>query len=149
MAKRKNKIRKSPKGIHGWLALVVIIFTISALNATYLLIQRINWMFTAPIGAGVYISAFILLIYTSLMWYSIFLIAEHKKKAKKFSIAALITGFIFTLWYYLIGLIFFLPNFNRFVVINSIFPILLNLIIILAIISYLKKSKRVKNTLIR
>ena len=152
MAKRKNKrnkkVKKNLKGISGWLAVILIVFIISALNNSYLLIQRIIWLFTKIIGPGVYISMFLLLIYSSLMWYSIYLILKKKKKAIKFSIIALITGFISGLWFYLIGRII-LTQFTRLTIINGISTILFNLILILAIISYLKKSKRVKNTLVR
>jgi len=146
--RKRNKVKNKFKGVHGWLAIVLIIFTISALNASYLLIQRINWLFTLPIGTGVYISMLFLLIYCPLIWYSIYLIMEHKKKAIKFSIIALIAGFIFNLWFYLVGLII-LSQVTRLIIYNGISTILFNLILILIIISYLKKSKRVKATLIR
>ena len=146
--RKRNKVKNKFKVVHGWLAIVLIIFTISALNASYLLIQRINWLFTLPIGTGVYISMLFLLIYCPLIWYSIYLIMEHKKKAIKFSIIALIAGFIFNLWFYLVGLII-LSQVTRLIIYNGISTILFNLILILIIISYLRKSKRVKATLIR
>ena len=145
--KKRKKIQRNAS-MPGWLVLVVIVFTISALNFSYLLIQRIIWLFTRTIGTGVYISMFLLLIYCYFMWSSIYLILKKRKKAVKFSIIALITGFIFGLWFYLIGRIIF-TQFTRFTLINGIPVILFNLILIIIIIFYLKKSKRVKATLTR
>ena len=148
MKRKRKQVRRNLKGIAGWLAVVLIIFIISALNNSYLLIQRIVWMFTMTIGLGVYISMLILLVYSFLIWYSVYLILKKRKKAVKLSIIALIAGFIFGLWFYLIGKIIF-TKFTKLIIISGIPVILFNLILIIAIISYLKKSKRVKATLIR
>jgi hypothetical protein len=139
--KRQNKL----KGISGWLMLVLILFFCSALNALYMLIQRIVWAFTRTIGTGVYISMFFFLIYSVLLGVSICLILMKKKKAIKFSIIALTSGIVLNLWYYLIGQLIFNPYYNLF----YIPTLLVNLIILIGIMVYIKKSRRVKNTFVR
>jgi hypothetical protein len=138
------------KGISGWLAVIVILFVLSLLSALYLLIQRIIWIFTIQVGTGVYISSILLLIFCTLTAYSLFLIFKKKKKAIKFSIIALFAGFLFNLWFYLIGQLIFYPGQEKTQVItNGVYTNILNLALVFVIISYFRKSKRVKNTFVK
>ncbi|MDO8623675.1 MAG: DUF2569 family protein [archaeon] len=150
---RKIKRKKpgvSAQGIKGWLILIILGFFYSALTSSYLLIQRLVWAFTEHIGWGVFISMFLLFIYCSLIWYSIFLLLTEKKRAVNTSIIALISGFIFLLWYNFIGqLILYIGENKQQVLTNGIFQLFINLLIIIAIALYFKNSKRVKNTFVK
>ena len=146
----KKSNNKKLRGIGGWLIPIVLIFFYSALTNSYLLIQRLVWAFTAYIGWGVFISMFLLFIYCSLIWYSIFLLLTEKKKAVNMSIIAMFSGFIFLLWYNFIGqLILYVGQNKQQVITNGIFQLFLNLLIIIAITLYFKNSKRTKNTFVK
>jgi len=139
--KRKRKTAGTNK-LGGWLVVVLIALILLELSAVYLLAQRIGTALTYSVQWGVYVSMFILLIYSILLLYSIYLILEKKKKAINLSIAALFFAVIFDIWYFVIGnYIFNKPlDFLSF---------LMNFVIVLVIIIYLKRSKRVKKTLTR
>lgn len=147
MAKKKTQSKSAKKGIGGWIIVILIAFIISALNALYLIAQRVSWVLTQNIEWGVKVSLFLLIIYFALICCSIYLILRKKKKAVETSITALIFGMIFLLWYYLIGRIVF--SYDKIMIIAGIFSILVNFAIIILIIFYLKKSKRVKSTFTR
>jgi len=135
------------KGINGWIIIILILFAFSALNAFYLIVQRLIWIFTQQIEWGVKVSLFLLITYFTLICFSLYFILEKKKKAVKMSIISLVFGAVFALWYYVIGRLIFL--YGKTMIISGIFSFIINLAIIILVIFYFKKSKRVKNTLIK
>jgi len=142
---KKQKINK----IGGWLILIIAIFILSALLSAYLLLHRLIWIFTLNVGIGVYISMFFLLVYSVLIWYSIYLILRKKRKAVNMSIIAMSAGLIFILWFFLIGQLIF-TNYDKVLIwIYGIIYLVSNLVLAILISVYLKISKRVKKTFVK
>ncbi len=128
------------KNLGGWLIIVLILFVLSFLSAFSLLVEKMLAILFLNIRFGVYISAIFL-------FYSIVLILQRKKKAYKTSIAALYIGILFSLWYFVIAQLIFYSNFRYFVLNTADF--ILNTAVLIILILYLKKSKRVKKTLVK
>jgi hypothetical protein len=160
MVKRKTKrVRRASKlykddldGIDGWLVFVLVVFILSALNATYLLIQRISWAFNPDkiVGTGVFISMFFLLLYCTLIWYAIYHLFEEKKQAVNASILALGAGLLFAFWFNIIGQWIYYVGDNKTAVLQSgSINFVFDLVVTIFLILYLKKSKRVKETFTR
>jgi len=140
----KNKIKKL-SGINGWLLIVLIDFILSAISGIVLLYLRIIGIIQGKAAWGVYISSLILLIYLAFIISSIFLITLKKKSAVKTAMITLIIGIVFAVWYYILGKLIITEQIS----INDFLLCLFNLVILVLMIFYFKKSKRVKNTLIR
>ena len=143
----RRKIEQS-KEIGGGLILVLIVFALSFLTAVSLLTQKIVAILLLNAKIGVYISAILLLFYTAFLFYSIVLVLLRKAKAVKISFLALYLGLVFTLWYWLIGPLIFYQQ-NLFLFMSNFVNLVINLAIIIAIILYLRKSKRVKDTFVK
>jgi len=137
---------KNPSKISGWLLILLIGFGLSALNFILLLAQKTLMILSGRAQWGVYLSAVLLLIYLVLIISSIFLILKKKRKSIQFSIAALIIGFIFIVWYTILGPILY---YNSKGLSFGIVVTLVNLLLSIIVVSYLKRSRRVRITLIR
>lgn len=154
MKKYSRKIIKSKqtsKKISGWLLLILGICFYSALFASNLLFQRINWIFNANAvtGFGVYISAILLIFYCIAIFTTIVFILMKKKLAIKMFIISGIFETLFTIWFYLIGQLIYFPEKASLIWKYNSIVVIINLAIILGIMFYLLKSKRVKETLVR
>jgi len=140
----KRKI-KSNKKIGGWLIAVLIVFGVSLLSSFVLLADRVISIFAQKAAWGVYVSVVLLFLYCFFLLYSGRLILNKKKKGIIMGIIALWVGFIFDVWYYLIGGIIFYEGITSYNLINTF----INLAFVVAISFYLKRSKRVRDTLVR
>lgn len=147
MAKKQKTKKKGKKlqGINGWLAIVLAIFILSAINSIILLNQKISVLVYLSFRIGVLISAVLLFVYCFFILFSIFLMLKKKKIAVKISITTLIIGIIFLIWYDIVGMIIFYGK----LILADLINFLINLVIMIVVILYLKKSKRVKNTLVK
>jgi len=143
MAAKKAKINN----LGGWLIVVLVLFVLSFLSSFSLLVEKMLAILFLKVGFGVYVSAILLLIYSIFLLYSITLILQRKKKAYKTSIKTLYLGILFNLWYFVIAQLIFYINFNYFIL--NISNFICNTAISIILILYLKKSKRVKNTLVK
>jgi len=143
MAAKNAKINN----LGGWLIVVLALFILSFFSSFSLLVEKVLAILFLNVGFGVYISAVLLLIYSVFLFCSIVLILQRKKKAYKISIAALYTGILFSLWYFVIAQLLFYINSNYFML--NIADFTLNTAVSIILILYLKKSKRVKKTLVK
>jgi len=144
---KRGKINSSVKGIGGWLLVILLNFFISGLNVFILLIQKLMGIFTNRAKTGVYISAFLLLMYCIFISITIFLILNKKKFAiKSFFITAII-GIIFIIWYYLLSSLIYHQFTSQQMFYNWII-VIVNIAWTILIAFYFIKSRRVKNTLI-
>jgi len=143
MAAKNAKI----KNLGGWLVLVLVLFLLSFISSFSLLVEKILAILFLKIGFGVYISAILLLTYSVFLFYSIVLILQRKKKAYKTATKTLYIGILFNLWYFVIAQLLFYINLNYFIL--NISNFICNTAVSIVLILYLKKSKRVKKTLVR
>lgn len=148
MAKKKLKNKKLAS-IGGWLLAIIVVLVLSWLSAARLLYERISLFVTkGTVSYGVHISMFLLAVYCVFLGYSLYLILKKRKIAIKTSIISLVIGLVFSLWYYIIGRFIFFSSQQQFIA-SGFVSFFTNLIIAVAIIFYLKTSKRIKNTLVK
>ena len=145
-------MKKSLKGqinkIGGWLILVLIICIYSAISALYLLMNKLVAIFTKTISTGVYISTLFLITYLGLILITIFFIMKKRKKTIKIFIITAIVGAIFSLWHSLIGPLIYFPDLKIETIIYNLLIVIINLVILLLVLFYFLRSKRVKRTLV-
>ena len=153
MAKRKQKRKtdRKIKSIGGWLILILAIFTYSWISAFWLLYLRLKLLvIQGYVPIGVIVTMTILTAYCFFLGYSIILILKKRKQAIKITTVSLIIGLVFSAWYSVVGkLIFYSTLGAKAILAAGLISFLMNFIIALAIILYLKNSKRVKNTFVR
>lgn len=140
--KSKKKVKKISE-INGWLLVVLIGFIISTISAIVLLYQKITGIMQGKALWGVYVSSLILLFYLVFIISSIFFIILKKKSAVKISMITLVIGIFFAIWYYILGRLIIYSSIS----LNDFLLCLFNLVILVLMIFYFKKSKRVKNIL--
>jgi hypothetical protein len=140
-----NRKLKRVSGINGWLLIILIDFILSAISSTILLYSRVNNMMQGKTLWGIYISSFILLFYLIFLVTSILFIILKKKSAIKTAGITFVLGIVFAVWYYILSKLIF----DKPLLIADLFLCLIDLAVIILMIFYFKKSKRVKNTLIK
>jgi len=137
-------MRNSAKGIGGWLLVVLLMCILSGISNFILLVQKITNIFTLNVLQGVYLSAFLLLVYCIFIGITIFMILTKKKFAVKSFIIAAIVGTVFLIWYYIVAQLIYNPNVP---IISNLIIVIVNISINILVAAYLTKSRRVKNTL--
>ncbi|MBS3077811.1 DUF2569 family protein [Candidatus Pacearchaeota archaeon] len=137
-------MRNSTKGIGGWLLVVLLMCILSGISNFILLVQKITNIFTLNVLQGVYLSAFLLLVYCIFIGITIFMILTKKKFAVKSFIIAAIVGTVFLIWYYIVAQLIYNPNVP---IISNLIIVIVNISINILVAAYLTKSRRVKNTL--
>lgn len=141
-----KKRNKGPKGIGGWLLVILISCILSAISNLPVLIQKIVAL-AAQFRIGVLISAALLLIYEIFIWMTISGIFKKKKLAIKWYLYSFIAGALFVIWYYLVSWFIYYPD-KTMQIIQNFIIVFVNIIITFLILKYFLKSKRVKNTLV-
>ena len=148
--KTRKRSKKEPCGIYGCLIIIILILALSALSSLQLLQSKIHTLTTVGYFPGVMISTVLLSISTAFLVISLLLILFRKRCAVKITFLALGLDILFMLWYFFLGPILLYTGFDKISVLeNNLFLFILNLIIIIPVVCYLKKSRRVKNTCIR
>lgn len=148
MAKRKSKKSGGKlEGIGGLLIPVLILCFYSAISSTWLLIQKITLIVNNQALAGVYVSSILLVLYCVFIWLSIIFILMKKKSAVKMFVFSFISGALFSLWYFFIGQLIYFPQNKLTILRYGLSMVLFNIIVSFLVLFYLKKSKRMKNTL--
>jgi hypothetical protein len=143
--------KKDSKGIRGWLVVVMALFILIFFESVYMLAQRLTMIILDPLTSlGIYISVGILIVVIFFNVQSIILMIKRKKKAVDIGVASLVASIIFVFWYNIIGvLIFYSGASNLFFLVNGVINAAINAAVFIAVILYLKKSKRVKDTLVK
>jgi len=141
-----GKKEKGPDGIGGWLLVVLLLCILSAISNLALLIQKLASIIT-QFKVGILISAVLLLVYSTLIWITIFMIFKKKKSAIKGYIYSFIAGTLFVIWYYLVSWLIYFPD-QTVQIVQNLIIIFVNVLIMALMLLYLLKSKRVKNTLV-
>ena len=141
-----GKKEKGPNGIGGWLLVVLLLCILSAISNLALLIQKLASIIT-QFKVGILISAVLLLVYSTLIWITIFMIFKKKKSAIKGYIYSFIAGTLFVIWYYLVSWLIYFPD-QTVQIVQNLIIIFVNVLIMALMLLYLLKSKRVKNTLV-
>ncbi|MGV8152640.1 MAG: hypothetical protein ACP5OG_06155 [Candidatus Nanoarchaeia archaeon] len=150
--KQKNNTKINKKifsGISGWLLISLILFIFSLFNAFVLLIIRINAIINKKVYYGVYISVILLCMYITFALISTILIMLKKKSAIKFSLSCILIGLVFITWFYIFSLVLYYPAYGAGALLSNIANFIINAVIFTALFLYFKKSKRVKNTLVK
>jgi hypothetical protein len=147
--KRKTKARTNQKKSFTELSLglwaVVILFFLAALSSASLILQRILIILTAEFRPGVIISLFIFLVYFIFLLISISLILNKHKDAVKTSIITMVWAIISAFWYRYFGQIIFYTGADKStVVMNGLIMFILNSLIAIFIIFYLKSLKKIE-----
>jgi hypothetical protein len=145
MEKKFNKKTKKLSGIGGWLLIILIEFILSAISSIFLLAQKVISIAQGKALLGVYVSIILLLFYLAFIIASICLILLKKKRATKIVMTTLIISIVFAVWYYFLGRLII----TKQVLADDLLLCLIDLTISVLMIFYFKKSKRVKNTLVK
>jgi hypothetical protein len=151
----EKNFKEQRSGIgRGILSILILLAGSIIFLSYYLLILRVISISKSifqgtPLSIGVPISAGLLFFYCIFAFLTILFIFMKKKIAIKTFVITAIFGFLFLIWFFLIGL---LINFTKKIVTIWLFSynplvIILILLLIPAII-YMLKSQRVRNTLI-
>jgi hypothetical protein len=141
-----GKKEKVPKGIGGWLLVVLLLCILSAVSNLNILIPRLISVIT-QFKIGVLISAALLLVYYIFMGMTILMIFKKKKLAIKGYTYSFITGALFMIWYHLVAWFIYFPD-KTVQIAQNFVAVLVSILIMALILLYLLKSKRVKNTLV-
>ena len=139
----------SPKGIGGWLLVVLLGFIFSGITILILFVQKLTIILTNQVKFGIYISLFLIFLYLIFIANTILMILNKRKFAVKTFIATAIVGTIFQIWYYIVSQLIYNPNNYTTQIISNIPFVLINIAIVFLMATYLLKSKRVKNTLVK
>jgi hypothetical protein len=145
---KKEKINNSVKGIGGWLLIVLLDLFISGLSTFILFIQKIILILTGQAKLGVYLSAFLLLIYCIFISITIFMILNKRKLAIKTFFITAIIGTVFLIWYYLLSSLIY-HQFTPEQMFSNWIIVIVNIALTVLIAFYFMKSKRAKNTLLK
>ncbi len=138
---------KSPKGIGGWLAVVLAVLALALVSAVIMTAQRISPILLGNASSGVYISLALLLPYVALLAYTIYLLIKKRKDAITMFISSAIIGGLFAIWFFIIGQAIYAPALFKLAWKLDAFIAASNIALSVAVAFYLLKSKRVKNTL--
>lgn len=136
---RQNK--SMPKGLF----VIVILFILSAISIGFLIYQRIA-ITLKEFRPGVFISLLIFLLYFFFLLLSIIMILAKKKNAIKISIITAVLAIVSSFWYSVLGQIIFYVGENKLeILLIGLISFIINLLIALVIIFYLRNLLRSKN----
>lgn len=145
----KKTSEKRLEGIRGWLLVILLVCVYSALSSSYLLVQRINNILTKGVASGVYISVILLIVYCFFLFLTIYMILTKKKRAVSTFVFAAISGTAFSFWFLLISQFIYYPAQKSLILSYNLPMAIINLAVVITVLLYLKKSERVRNTLVK
>lgn len=134
------------RGIRGWLIVVLCAYFISALSVIYLIYQRYKVIFDFNAPLGVRISVVLLILYGTFLLITILFIFMKRRAAVRTAVWTFVFGFIFLIWFYLLGALIFARARFTDLIMHSWIIILINLVVSVSLLVYMLRSERVKRT---